>query len=66
MEIVYLSRTITDTEKLASVISKGLFAGAVLSLDGDLGAGKTTFTKSLAIGLNIKEKVSSPTFNILK
>ena len=66
MEIVYLSRKIEDTEKLASVISKGLFAGAVLSLDGDLGAGKTTFTKSLALGLEIKEKVSSPTFNILK
>ena len=66
MEIVYLSKKIEDTEKLASVISKRLFAGAVLSLDGDLGAGKTTFTKSLALGLDIKEKVSSPTFNILK
>ena len=66
MEIVYLSKKIEDTEKLASVISKRLFAGAVLSLDGDLGAGKTTFTKSLALGLDIKEKVSSPTFDILK
>lgn len=66
MEIVYLSKKIEDTEKLASVISKRLFAGAVLSLDGDLGAGKTTFTKSLALGLDVKEKVSSPTFNILK
>lgn len=66
MEIVYLSKKLEDTEKLAKVISKNLFAGAVLSLDGDLGAGKTTFTKSLAEGLGIEEKVSSPTFNILK
>ena len=66
MEIVYLSKNLSDTEKLAKVISKNIFAGAVLSLDGDLGAGKTTFTKSFAEGLNIKEKVSSPTFNILK
>ena len=66
MEIVYLSKKLEDTEKLAKVISKNLFAGSVLSLDGDLGAGKTTFTKSLAEGLDIKEKVSSPTFNILK
>ena len=66
MEIVYLSKNLTDTENLARTIAKGLFPGAVLSLDGDLGAGKTTFTKSLAATLNIKEKVSSPTFNILK
>ena len=66
MEIVYLSKNLIDTEKLAKTIAKGIFAGAVLSLDGDLGAGKTTFTKSLAESLGIKEKVSSPTFNILK
>lgn len=66
MDIVYLSKSLSDTEKLAKTISKHLFIGAVLSLDGDLGAGKTTFTKSIAEGLNIKEKVSSPTFNILK
>ena len=41
MEIVYLSKKLEDTEKLAKVISKNLFAGSVLSLDGDLGAGKT-------------------------
>lgn len=66
MEIIYISKNLQETEKLAKIISKHLFKGAVLSLDGDLGAGKTTFTKSIAEGLNIKEKVSSPTFNILK
>ena len=66
MEIRTLSKSLEDTKKLANLISKGLFRGAVISLDGDLGAGKTTFTKSLAKGLGIEEEVSSPTFNILK
>ena len=66
MEIVYLSKGLLDTEKLANLIANNIFCGAVLSLDGDLGAGKTTFTKSFAQTLGIKEKVSSPTFNILK
>lgn len=38
----------------------------VLILEGDLGAGKTTFTKGLAKGLGIKRVVNSPTFNIIK
>src|SRR5690606_22621171 len=40
--------------------------GNVLTLEGDLGAGKTTFTKGLAKGLNIKRAVTSPTFTIMK
>ncbi|MFD3449962.1 tRNA (adenosine(37)-N6)-threonylcarbamoyltransferase complex ATPase subunit type 1 TsaE [Microbacteriaceae bacterium 4G12] len=38
----------------------------VLTLEGDLGAGKTTFTKGLAKGLGVKRVVNSPTFNIIK
>ncbi len=68
MEIIkYISNSLEDTKKLAQVISKDLFQGAVISLTGDLGAGKTTFTKSVAGTLGIDEEhVSSPTFNILK
>lgn len=46
----------------------GLFAhdGMVILLSGDLGAGKTTFTQGLALGLDIKRTVSSPTFTIMK
>lgn len=66
MKFTYISNSLNDTSLLASTISKYIFRGAVISLDGDLGAGKTTFTKSLARGLKIKEEVSSPTFNILK
>lgn len=66
MEIKYQSNSLLDTEKLAKLIAKNLFPGAVISLDGDLGAGKTTLTKSIAKELGITEHVSSPTFNILK
>ncbi len=40
--------------------------GDVLALEGDLGAGKTTFTKGLAQGLGIMRNVNSPTFTIIK
>ena len=66
MKVHFISESESDTQKLALSIAKNLFRGAVISLDGDLGAGKTTFTKSLGKGLAIKEEVSSPTFNILK
>ncbi len=49
-------------EKLASILPDG----AVICFDGDLGAGKTTFVRGLAKGLNIKDVVQSPTFNIMK
>ena len=66
MKLTFISKSVNDTKKLATTISNNLFKGAVISLDGDLGAGKTTFTKYLAKGMGIEEDVSSPTFNILK
>lgn len=48
--------------RLGSLINKR----TVILLTGDLGAGKTTFTASLAKGLGVKEIVNSPTFTILK
>jgi tRNA threonylcarbamoyladenosine biosynthesis protein TsaE len=50
----------------ASQIAKKLKPGAVLALVGDLGAGKTTFVKGLAKALGVREKVTSPTFVLLK
>ncbi len=50
------------SEKLGSLLQPG----DVLALEGDLGAGKTTFTKGLAKGLNITRNVNSPTFTIIK
>ena len=55
-----------ETKALAEQLAALLHAGDVLTLEGDLGAGKTTFTKSVAKGLGITRNVNSPTFTILK
>lgn len=47
-------------------IAKKLFKGSLVTLTGDLGAGKTTITKGIARCLGIEDEVNSPTFNILK
>ena len=55
-------QTITLGQKLGNCLKKG----DIVTLTGDLGAGKTTFVSGLAKALNIKEEINSPTFNILK
>lgn len=55
-----------ETQALAQHLAKFLQAGDVLLLDGELGAGKTTFTKGLAEGLGIKRNIKSPTFTIIR
>lgn len=55
-----------ETEQLAQQLAELLKPSDVLTLEGDLGAGKTTFTKSIAKGLGITRNVNSPTFTILK
>lgn len=54
------------TQDLAKKLLTKLSGGEVLALEGDLGAGKTTFTQGLAKALGIKDKVTSPTFVLLK
>jgi len=54
------------TKRLAQYIGSQSWPGFVLALDGDLGAGKTTFSKALAAEIGVKEIVSSPTFTIIK
>jgi tRNA threonylcarbamoyladenosine biosynthesis protein TsaE len=55
-----------DTIRLASELAPCLSAGAMIALDGDLGAGKTAFSKAIAARLGIQEIVNSPTFTIIK
>lgn len=57
---------IQDMEQFALALSEHLFPGFVLCLEGDLGAGKTTFTKYLGKGMGITDTINSPTFTILK
>lgn len=61
-----ISRCEKDTFVLAADVAKTLRAGDVILLHGELGAGKTTFTKGLAKALGIEETVTSPTFNYVK
>lgn len=55
-----------QTIALGEKIGKLLQAGDVLVLDGDLGAGKTTFTKGIGKGLGITDLIKSPTFTIIR
>ena len=55
-----------ETQEIARKIGKWVSSGMILTLEGDLGAGKTTFTKGFAKGLDITRNVNSPTFNIIK
>ena len=57
----YLSKSVKDTLKIAESYAKTLKKGDVVLLNGEMGAGKTAFTKGLAKGLNIKDEITSPT-----
>ncbi|MCF7924253.1 MAG: tRNA (adenosine(37)-N6)-threonylcarbamoyltransferase complex ATPase subunit type 1 TsaE [Candidatus Izimaplasma sp.] len=55
-----------DTYKLAKILSEYVFPGMIIGLSGDLGSGKTTFTKYLAKEIGVIDVLNSPTFTILK
>ncbi len=61
-----ISHSPEETWGLASKLAIVLSKGDLINLSGDLGAGKTVFTKGLAAGLGIIEPVTSPTFTIIK
>lgn len=58
--------TTLETTQLAQALALLLRPGDLITLDGELGAGKTTFTKGIGAGLGIKRTISSPTFMIVK
>ncbi|SHJ67444.1 tRNA (adenosine(37)-N6)-threonylcarbamoyltransferase complex ATPase subunit type 1 TsaE [Paramaledivibacter caminithermalis] len=60
-----ICRNEEETKELGYKIGKLLDKGDIVCLTGDLGAGKTTLTKSIAKGLEVREDVTSPTFNII-
>ena len=55
-----------ESELFGEKLGKLCFEGMCITLNGDLGAGKTTLTKSIGKALGVKKTISSPTFTILK
>lgn len=66
MTDVFEVNCVEETWKIASDLAKTLNAGDILCLEGDLGAGKTTFTQGLAAALGVSGRVTSPTFCIVQ
>lgn len=65
-KICCISRCEADTEKFGAEIARQCPRGSVILLDGDLGAGKTVFSRGFARALGIDEPVSSPTYTIVQ
>lgn len=66
MEYVIKTTNEKQTMELGEQLARFLPNGISLLLQGDLGAGKTTLVRGIAKGLNIKDVIQSPTFNIMK
>jgi tRNA threonylcarbamoyladenosine biosynthesis protein TsaE len=54
------------TQRIGEVLGRAFAPGDVVVLDGDLGAGKTTFTQGIARGMGIDDPVTSPTFVVAR
>ena len=61
----FITNSPVETEKVGEALGKVLRPGSILAYEGDLGAGKTAFTRGLARGLGAKEQVTSPTYTIV-
>lgn len=61
----YITNSPAETEALGAALARKLGPGTVLAYRGDLGAGKTAFTRGLARGLGYAEPVTSPTYTIV-
>ena len=66
MDYKYTSRSVEDTLTIAQNIESEKFPNMVICLEGELGSGKTVFTKGFASALGIEDTITSPTFNIIK
>lgn len=66
MEYKYVAKNELDTIEFAQNMESEKFPNMVICLNGELGSGKTVFTKAFAQAMEIKENVTSPTFSIIK
>lgn len=62
----YISNSVNETKELGKKLAKQKLLSNVIVLQGELGSGKTAFTQGFAKGLGIKDKITSPTFVIVK
>ena len=61
----FITNSPLETEAIGAALSKILTPGSVIAYRGDLGAGKTAFTRGLARGLGVGDPVTSPTYTIV-
>ena len=61
-----ITKNVQETYEVAKLVASKLSGGEILLLNGDLGACKTTFTKGLAMALDVDDVITSPTFTIMK
>lgn len=66
MKKTIITQSADQTIELGKHLGRQAFSGAIITLKGDLGAGKTTLTKGIAVGLEITQPITSPTFTIMK
>jgi len=62
----YITKSAEETQKLASIIAQQFKNGGIVALNGELGAGKTTFAAGFVHELGIKNKILSPTFVLMR
>ena len=60
-----VTSSVEETIELGESLSEFIEAGDIITLDGDLAAGKTTFVKGILLGLNFENEVTSPTFTLI-
>lgn len=65
MKLKVVTKSSEETMRVGEKLARSLGVPVVISLVGDLGAGKTTFTKGFAKGFGVKDIVTSPTFTIM-
>lgn len=66
MKKTIVTQSAEQTIEFGKRLGHQAFSGAIITLKGDLGAGKTTLTKGIALGLEITQPITSPTFTIMK
>jgi tRNA threonylcarbamoyladenosine biosynthesis protein TsaE len=65
MKVVYTTDSPEQSIRLGEEVGKRLRGGDIIAYRGDLGAGKTTFTRGLSMGLGLGDDVTSPTFTLV-